>query len=66
MDMEMFDDGFFGQPMVGAPAPAFAAQAYYKGWESAENPLGFKEVSLDDYKGKWLMLMFYPLDFTFV
>ncbi len=26
----------------------------------------FKEVSLSDYKGKWLVLFFYPLDFTFV
>merc|ERR1719261_181209 len=26
----------------------------------------FKEISLDDYKGKWLVLFFYPLDFTFV
>ncbi|KAJ1554699.1 Peroxiredoxin-2 [Cladochytrium tenue] len=26
----------------------------------------FTTVSLDDYKGKWLVLFFYPLDFTFV
>jgi peroxiredoxin 2/4 len=26
----------------------------------------FKEVSLSDYKGKWLVLFFYPLDFTIV
>ncbi len=26
----------------------------------------FKEISLGDYKGKWLVLFFYPLDFTFV
>ena len=26
----------------------------------------FGEVSLDDYKGKWLVMFFYPLDFTFV
>jgi len=26
----------------------------------------FKEVQLSDYKGKWLVLFFYPLDFTFV
>ena len=26
----------------------------------------FKDVSLADYKGKWLVLFFYPLDFTFV
>jgi len=26
----------------------------------------FKDVKLSDYKGKWLVLFFYPLDFTFV
>ena len=26
----------------------------------------FKEISLADYKGKWVVLFFYPLDFTFV
>ena len=27
---------------------------------------GFKEITLKSYKGKWLVLFFYPLDFTFV
>ncbi len=27
---------------------------------------GFKDISLSDYKGKWVVLFFYPLDFTFV
>ncbi len=26
----------------------------------------FIKVSLDDYKGKWLVMFFYPLDFTFI
>jgi len=26
----------------------------------------FKKISLGDFKGKWLALFFYPLDFTFV
>lgn len=26
----------------------------------------FKTISLADYKGKWVVLFFYPLDFTFV
>lgn len=43
---------------VGQPAPEFKAQAVVG--ES------FKEISLSDYKGKWLCLFFYPLDFTFV
>jgi len=43
---------------VGQPAPDFKTQAYVNG--------DFKEVSLKDYKGKWVVLFFYPLDFTFV
>ncbi|KAJ3274312.1 hypothetical protein HDV01_003156 [Terramyces sp. JEL0728] len=39
-------------------APAFSAQAVVDG--------EFKQVSLDDYKGKYLVLFFYPLDWTFV
>ena len=26
----------------------------------------FKDVSLEDFKGKYVLLFFYPLDFTFV
>ena len=26
----------------------------------------FKDVCLDEYKGKWVVLFFYPLDFTFI
>lgn len=43
---------------VGKKAPNFTAQAYYKG--------EFKQVNLEDYKGKWVVLFFYPGDFTFV
>ena len=43
---------------VQKPAPAFKAQAVVDGQ--------FKEVSLEDYKGKYLVVYFYPLDFTFV
>ncbi len=44
--------------LVQKPAPDFSADAV-KGKE-------FGKVSLGDYKGKWLALFFYPLDFTFV
>ena len=45
--------------LVQKPAPDFKAQAVM--------PDGsFKEVSLSDYKGKYTLLFFYPLDFTFV
>ena len=45
---------------IGKIAPFFKAQA----WVSSANT--FQEISLDDYKKKWLLLFFYPLDFTFV
>jgi hypothetical protein len=43
---------------VGKPAPDFEASAFVGG--------GFKNVKLSDYKGKWVVLCFYPGDFTFV
>jgi alkyl hydroperoxide reductase subunit AhpC len=43
---------------VRKPAPDFKAQAYVAG--------EFQEISLSDYKGRWVVLFFYPLDFTFV
>lgn len=44
---------------VGKPAPEFHAEAV--------SPNGdFITVNLEDYRGKWLVLFFYPLDFTFV
>jgi len=44
--------------VVGRKAPDFAAPAYYKG--------EFTQVKLSDFLGKWVMLCFYPGDFTFV
>ncbi|MCO6455029.1 MAG: peroxiredoxin [Pirellulaceae bacterium] len=45
--------------LVQQPAPDFKAQAVM--------PDGsFQQVSLGDYKGKYVVLFFYPLDFTFV
>lgn len=46
-------------PMIGQPAPQFTARAILDGGDE-------REISLNDYKGKWLVLFFYPLDFTFV
>ncbi|KAJ8250161.1 hypothetical protein COCON_G00220830 [Conger conger] len=45
-------------PVVTQHAPHFQGTAVHHG--------EFKEISLDDYKGKYLVLFFYPLDFTFV
>jgi len=45
--------------LVAKPAPEFEAQAVM--------PDGsFKQITLSDYKGKYVVLFFYPLDFTFV
>jgi peroxiredoxin (alkyl hydroperoxide reductase subunit C) len=46
--------------MVGQPAPDFD-MASTKNIEKLNEP-----VKLADYKGQWLVLLFYPLDFTFV
>ncbi|MGZ3660221.1 MAG: peroxiredoxin [Bdellovibrionota bacterium] len=46
------------RPQVGNKAPDFKGTAVVN--------KEFKEISLKDFKGKWLCLFFYPLDFTFV
>ncbi|MDX1683189.1 MAG: peroxiredoxin [Phycisphaeraceae bacterium] len=53
---------------VGSPAPKFKGMAYHRHLdkEGADSDDFFREVSLDDYEGKWLYLYFYPMDFTFV
>ena len=43
---------------VGKPAPDFEAAAYMDG--------RFKNIRLSDYKRQWVVLCFYPGDFTFV
>lgn len=45
---------------VGQPAPQFDMPSTKNIEKLNEN------VQLDDYKGRWLVLLFYPLDFTFV
>lgn len=43
---------------VGYKAPDFEAPAYYRG--------KFGSVKLSDFQGKWVLMCFYPGDFTFV
>jgi len=43
---------------VGHKAPDFTAPAYHRGT--------FTNVQLSSYLGKWVLLCFYPGDFTFV
>jgi peroxiredoxin (alkyl hydroperoxide reductase subunit C) len=45
---------------VGQPAPSFDMPST-RNVEKLDEP-----VRLEDYKGKWVVLLFYPLDFTFV
>ena len=44
--------------LVGKQAPTFKAPAFYNG--------DFTQIDLADYRGQWVMLCFYPGDFTFV
>ncbi len=43
---------------VGKEAPDFTAKAYHEGV--------IKDIKLSSYHGKWVMLCFYPADFTCV
>ena len=53
-----FDNNIIDEAVIGQAAPDFKATAVVDGQ--------FKEISLSDYKGKYVVLFFYPLDFTFV
>jgi len=48
---------------VGKPAPEFKLKSTKNA--TSNKDLGF-EIALADYRGKWLVFFFYPLDFTFV
>ncbi|ANE48370.1 thioredoxin peroxidase [Paenibacillus swuensis] len=45
---------------IGLPAPAFSMLSTQFNQEMERN------LTLDDYRGKWLILFFWPFDFTFV
>lgn len=45
--------------IVGKKAPDFTTEAVIGDGE-------YKKVSLSDYNGKWVVLFFYPADFTFI
>jgi alkyl hydroperoxide reductase subunit AhpC len=44
--------------LVGNPAPDFELEGYFNGQ--------FVKYKLSDYRNRWVLLLFYPLDFTFV
>jgi peroxiredoxin (alkyl hydroperoxide reductase subunit C) len=43
---------------IGDKAPDFKAEAYFQGM--------IQEIQLSNYRGQWVLLLFYPGDFTFV
>jgi alkyl hydroperoxide reductase subunit AhpC len=43
---------------IGKQAPDFSAEAYHQG--------AFETLRLSDFRGKWVVLFFYPADFTYV
>jgi len=45
---------------IGKPAPDFAADAWVRGAHAA------RRVALSDHRGRWVVLFFYPRDFTFI
>merc|ERR1712050_479754 len=63
LEFILFSLSYKGSRLMAAfvqkPAPNFAGTAVVPSGE-------FKEISLSDFKGKYLVLFFYPLDFTFV
>lgn len=44
--------------LVTKQAPSFTGSAFHQGQ--------VKDISLEDYRGKWVVICFYPGDFTFV
>jgi len=58
-DCEHGDEACFPEfAEIGQKAPDFHLEGYLKGEK--------RHFSLEDSKGKWTLLFFYPLDFTFV
>nr|XP_033772132.1 peroxiredoxin-1 [Geotrypetes seraphini] len=48
-----------GKAQIGKPAPDFQATAVMPDGQ-------FKDIKLSDYRGKYVVFFFYPMDFTFV
>lgn len=56
--MQNDDSGFVCMTKVGHPIPDYEFEVF----QNDE----VKKMKLSDYRGKWLVLFFYPADFTFV
>jgi peroxiredoxin (alkyl hydroperoxide reductase subunit C) len=44
--------------LIGDKAPDFKTEGYHRGTS--------REIQLSNYLGQWVVLLFYPADFTFV
>jgi len=58
IENETVTPGYMSRVKVGHPVPDFEFEAFHE--EKV------KKMRLSDFKGKWLVLVFYPADFTFV
>lgn len=54
----MHDQSPMRTPLIGAPLPEMKLKAFHDNKETT--------IRLADYKNQWLVLFFYPADFTFV
>ncbi|PVU99598.1 hypothetical protein BB559_000578 [Furculomyces boomerangus] len=59
-----FSTSSIARQLVGAKAQVQKPAPHFAGTAVLDKQ--FKQISLDDFKGKYLALVFYPLDFTFV
>lgn len=58
MEKSSYTRSYCPKAIVGQPAPHFEGPIW--------NGKDFQNIKLEDYRGKWVVLFFYPLDFTFV
>lgn len=58
MTTQNYNNSILTHPLIGKKLPNLSLSAYYQN--------DIKKIKLGDYKGKWLVLIFYPADFTFI
>ncbi len=54
----MEQENMLDLPLIGQQTPDFEFEVYHEG--------KIKKAKLSDYKNKWIVMLFYPADFTFV
>lgn len=72
IEVEDYDDIYEynceNQPLIGQKLPEMELEAYYEEKQPAfaKATAGWQKINTKDYRGKWLVLIFYPADFTFI